>query len=117
MRLSQKQRAFTRACMLLEQFAHAMGYELTDGDAFRDHRVHGKPGEKRSYSSRWSNHKYRLARDYNLFIDGRYQTATEVYRPLGEFWEYIGPPLGLDLVWGGHESDGNHFSCRHRGRW
>ena len=53
------------------------GYELTDGDAYRDPRVHGKKGEKKSYSHKDSQHKERLARDYNLFIDGIYQTSTE----------------------------------------
>lgn len=119
MKLSEKQRRFSKACVLLETFALVIGYELTDGDAYRDPRVHGKPGEKGSYSGRYSNHKYRLARDYNLFISGEYQKTSKAYKPLGDFWIALGPHVGLELEWGGSDGrpDGNHFSARHNGRW
>lgn len=108
--LGQRQRQFTRMVADLITFAYAQGYELTFGDAYRDPRVHGPVGEKRGYGSANSLHKQRLAIDLNLFKDGRFLTATEDHRPLGEFWESIGG------AWGGRFNDGNHYSLEWQGR-
>lgn len=108
--LGQKQRRFTRMIGLLIEFAYQQGYELTFGDAYRDPRVHGDVGVKKSYSSANSVHKSRLAVDFNLFKNGVYLTSTEDHRELGEFWESIGG------TWGGRFNDGNHYSLEHQGR-
>ena len=110
--LGQKQRRFTGMVAQLIAFAYASGYELTMGDAYRDPRVHGKVGERLSYSSANSLHKSRLAIDFNLFKDGIFMTQTEDHKALGEFWESIGG------TWGGRFSnpDGNHYSVEHNGR-
>lgn len=110
MTLGQKQRKFTRMVADLIVFAYEQGYELTLGDAFRDPRVHGPVGEKKSYSSANSLHKERLAIDFNLFKDGRFLTQSEDHRPLGEYWESLGGS------WGGRFNDGNHYSLEHGGR-
>ena len=110
MTLGQKQRQFTKLIGQLIEFAYNRGYELTFGDAFRDPRVHGDVGVKKSYSSASSNHKIRLAVDFNLFRGGQYLTGTEDYAELGEFWESLGG------AWGGRFNDGNHFSLEHEGR-
>lgn len=110
MTLGQKQRKFTRMVADLIVFAYEQGYELTFGDAFRDPRVHGAVGEKKSYSSANSLHKERLAVDFNLFKDGRFLTQSEDHRPLGEYWESLGGS------WGGRFNDGNHYSLEHGGR-
>lgn len=112
MTLGQKQRKFTRMVADLIVFAYEQGYELTFGDAFRDPRVHGPVGQKKSYSSANSLHKERLAIDFNLFKDGRFLTQSEDHRPLGEYWESLGGS------WGGRFSspDGNHYSLEHGGR-
>lgn len=110
MTLGQKQRKFTRMVADLIVFAYEQGYELTFGDAFRDPRVHGAVGEKKSYSSANSLHKERLAIDLNLFKDGRFLTQSEDHRPLGEYWESLGGS------WGGRFEDGNHYSLEHGGR-
>lgn len=120
MTLGDKQRAFTQMIARLIDFAYANGYELTFGDAYRDPRVHGAVGEKKSYSSAVSVHKERLAVDLNLFKDGRYLTSSEDHKPLGEFWK----SLHADCRWGGdfkdHQGrprpDGNHYSMTHGGR-
>jgi hypothetical protein len=109
--LSQKQRRFTRLQGEFITWAFANGYELTDGDAYRDPRVHGALGEKKGYGHKNSGHKNRLARDYNLFIDNRYEVTTDAYRPLGEKWL----TMADDAAWGGDFSDGNHFSLEHNG--
>lgn len=110
MTLGQKQRKFTLMVSKLITFAYENGFELTLGDAYRDPRVHGEVGVKKSYSSANSLHKERLAIDLNLFKDGKYLTSSEDHRPLGEYWESIGGS------WGGRFNDGNHYSLEHNGR-
>ena len=110
MTLGQKQREFTLMIAKLIVFAYERGYELTFGDAFRDPRVHGSVGEKKSYSSASSNHKIRLAVDLNLFKDGKFLTSSEDHKPLGVFWESLGGS------WGGRFKDGNHYSLEWQGR-
>lgn len=95
---------------MLIKWAYANGYELTFGDAYRDPRVFGQAGEKKGYGRSKSNHKVRLAVDFNLFKDGKYLTKTEDHRPLGEYWESIGGS------WGGRFNDGNHYSLEYEGR-
>lgn len=112
MTLGDKQRAFTRMIADLIIFAYEQGYGLTFGDAYRDPRVHGQVGEKKSYSSANSNHKSRLAIDLNLFVKGKYITNGDhpAYKALGEYWESLGGS------WGGRFNDANHFSLEHNGR-
>ena len=116
MTLGEKQRLFNKLMAEWHGWVMRQGiYQLTDGDAYRDPRVHGKPGVKKGYGRKWSCHKWKLARDYNLFLwDGSrwvYQTSTEAHRPLGLKWESM-----HDLcAWGGWFNDGNHYSLKHKG--
>lgn len=110
MTLGDKQRKFTLMVAQLIQWAYDNGYELTVGDAYRDPRLHGQVGEKKGYGASSSCHKLRLAIDLNLFIKGVYQTSSEAYTPLGEYWESLGGS------WGGRFEDGNHFSIEHEGK-
>ncbi len=91
---------------LLVLHAYHLGYELTEGDSYRDPRLHGKMGVKKGYGDKNSFHKKRLAKDYNLFKDGVFLTETSDHEPLGVYWESIGG------TWGGRFSkpDGNHYS-------
>lgn len=107
--LGQKQRRFTKMVANLIDFAYANGYELTFGDAYRDPRLHGDMGVKKGYGHSKSNHKIRLAVDFNLFKDGKFLTSSEDHKPLGEYWEGIGG------TWGGRFNDGNHYSLEHNG--
>lgn len=107
--LGQKQRRFVKMVAKLIDFAHANGYELTFGDAYRDPRLHGEMGVKKGYGHSKSNHKIRLAVDFNLFKDGKFLTSSEDHKPLGEYWESIGG------AWGGRFNDGNHYSLEHNG--
>lgn len=77
MNLSQRQRLFVKLLPRLIDFAYAQGYELTLGDAYRDPRLHGALGVPLGYGHRNSNHKNRLAQDYNLFKDGVFLQATD----------------------------------------
>lgn len=107
--LGEAQRALPPMIAKLVSYAYAHGYELTFGDAYRDPRVHGDFGTKKSYSAAKSNHKRRLAVDLNLFRNGVYLTSTEAHRPLGEYWESLGG------AWGGNFGDGNHYSIEFQG--
>ena len=115
MSLGKAQKEFTRDIAdLIEYATDVLGYDLTFGDAYRDPRVHGEYGEERkSYAASKSEHKRRLAVDFNLFINNKYQPTTEAHKALGEFWK----GLRSDNVWGGDftKPDGNHYSRRYPG--
>lgn len=100
--LISQQQAFAKALPRLLDKAHALGYSVTLGDAYRDPRVHGALGKKGSYSSANSRHKMRLAIDLNLFKDGKFLNASSDHLPLGMFWQSMGG------IWGGYQ-DGNHY--------
>jgi hypothetical protein len=115
MSLSKTQQEFTRCVSELINFATAQGWGLTFGDAYRDKRVHGKFGVKRSYSAANSVHKMRLAVDLNLFVDDKYITdgGCEEYQLLGLAWVR----MHKLARWGGQFEDGdaNHFSFEYNG--
>ena len=96
--LRQKQSRFIRMFGLLLHWAEQHGYELTFPSEALEHKKN-------------SLHYCGLAKDLNLFIDGKYMASTEAHRPMGEFWESLGG------TWGGRfsNSDGNHYSLEHGG--
>ncbi|UZX55826.1 M15 family metallopeptidase [Yersinia ruckeri] len=111
MTLSEKQQLFTQLTAQLIQWAGERGCRLTYGEAYRTAEqaaLNAKSGKGISNSL----HTQRLAVDFNLFINGQYQTKSEAYQPLGEYWESLGGS------WGGRfksNPDGNHFSLEHNG--
>ena len=107
--LRQKQSRFALAAAKLVLHIYEQGYQVTHGDAYRDARLHGNLGERKSYSHPYSMHKLRLALDLNLFRNGAYLDTTEAHRPIGEWWER----QGRDHRWGGRWGDGNHYSIGH----
>lgn len=109
--LLEKQMKFMRLLPRLIDKAHELGFEITEGDGYRDPRVHGPMGVKQGYGHRNSCHKLRLAIDLNLFKDGQYLTTTKAHQPLGEWWESQGGS------WGGRftSGDANHYSLEHEG--
>jgi hypothetical protein len=111
MSLLQTQFEFAALVPRLIDQAHAMGFEVTLGDAYRDPRVHGVLGVKLGYGHPRSAHKQRLAVDLNLFKDGVFLADTEAHRPLGEWWEQVHPLAR----WGGRFHDGNHYSFEWQG--
>ena len=111
MSLRVKQSRFAYQVGRLIQQAYLMGYEVTLGDAYRDPRVHGDMGVRKSYSHPKSAHKVRLAIDLNLFKDGQFLEGSDAHKPLGEWWEKQDP----DARWGGRFNDGNHYSFEHEG--
>jgi hypothetical protein len=106
--LGNKQRKFTRMLAELVIWAYDHGYELTYGEAWRTpQQAEWNAANGKGISP--SLHTSRLAVDFNLFINGKYQTSTEAHRPLGEKWESMGG------TWGGRFGDGNHYSLEHGG--
>ena len=109
MKLVDKQDLFAAMVARLIQKAHEMGYQVTLGDAYRDHRLHGEMGVKMGYGHPKSAHKVRLAIDLNIYKEGKYLEKTEDHEPLGRWWESIGGS------WGGRFEDGGHYSLEHEG--
>ena len=106
MSLRKLQTEFAKLVPRLIDKAFELGYEVTLGDAYRDPRVHGSLGVRKSYSHPKSAHKIRLAIDLNLFLNGESQEGAEAHRKLGEWWE----KQHLKSVWGGRFDDANHYS-------
>jgi len=89
------------------------GFQVTLGETWRPNatvELYALAG----IGSRASLHPLRLAVDLNLFQAGRWLTATQDHRPLGEWWERLYP----DCRWGGRfpKPDGNHYSIAWEGR-
>jgi len=106
MTLRQKQSLFAQMVARLINWAFENGYEVTLGEAFRtdeQQEIYFRGGET---TVKRSKHQDRLAIDLNLFIDGKYQTSSKAYAPLGGFWKDMGGIWGGD--WKGFP-DGNHM--------
>jgi hypothetical protein len=89
-------------------WAKSKGYKLTAGELYRtmyQQRYYVAKGLSWTYNSK---HLKRKAGDLNLFIDGKYQTSKEAYRPLGLYWESLNPKNR----WGGRFNDAPHFERR-----
>ena len=119
MSLVAKQWKFLRNVAKLIAYADSLGWVLTGGELYRtmdQQKIYMRNGQSKTLNSR---HLSRLAIDLNLFINGKYVTNTDQYKPLGDFWR----TLDERNVWGGDwnnngsmqdESflDGNHFEMR-----
>ncbi len=115
--LFEKQALFTMLVADLIQHAHGQGWQLTFGEAYRTPEQAALNAQKGIGIAR-SLHTDRLAIDFNLFKGGVYQTVTEAYRPLGEYWEAQSQLPAYQCCWGGRftRADGNHFSLAYEGR-
>jgi len=97
MRLSEKQRIFTKNVAKLIKFAYKNGYELTFGEAYRTREqqlIYVQTGKSKTMNSM---HLNRLAVDFNIFIDGQWNQNWNQIKPLGEFWITLHP----NNRWGG----------------
>jgi hypothetical protein len=115
MRLSSLQQVFTLSVAQIINYAYAKGYTLTFGDAYRDPRLHGEHGEGGGYGSRNSCHKFRLAVDFNLRVNGAlvYDGNHPAWKDIGDEWKRIHPKAR----WGGDfkSKDSNHLSFEWQG--
>ena len=83
MTLSEKQQLFTIMVANLIHWAEEKGYRLTFGEAYRTPEQ-AALNAKRGSGITNSLHTQRLAVDFNLFLNGKYQTESEAYLPLGD---------------------------------
>lgn len=109
MTLGQKQQIFAVLVADLIQHAVASGYAVRLGEAYRS------PEEAQRLATLGkgivnSQHCQKLAIDLNLFKDGKYLTASEDHKPLGEYWE-LQSGDEYQCRWGGRfaRRDGNHY--------
>jgi len=108
LKLIELQQEFVLCISKLIMRAYEMGYKLTLGEGYVSSRTGHMPN---------SLHYIKLAHDFNLFKDGKYQQNTESYKELGEFWKSLSTP-DYECCWGGDfkAKDGNHFSIAYNGR-
>jgi D-alanyl-D-alanine carboxypeptidase len=101
----------------LELYRRTNGsHVFTDGEAWRPvetARMYAARGDGISNSL----HTKRLARDRNLFIDGKLATTKAEYKLAGDIWKEVGKAANIDVAWGGDFTsvDSPHFSCPHGG--
>ena len=103
MKLREKQSVFSRKISVLRLVAFELGFELTDGDAYRDPRV--------PYGHPRSCHKLRLAQDLNVFKDGVYLEdgeAEKAHNQIHDIWDQMGGAKRIP-------HDLNHYSIEHNG--
>lgn len=107
MKLSERQQLFSFNLAKLVIWAYQHGYALTEGESYRPREL-AELYAKKGIGIAKSQHESRLAKDFNLFKDGKYLTDTEAHRPLGMYWESLDPLYR----WGGNFKrikDGNHY--------
>lgn len=107
MSLRDEQAKFSLMMARLTIYAYSLGYEISGGEGsiMVIHCPYCK--KKVSLHRRASLHHIKLAKDIDLFKDGKYLTKTEDHRPLGLYWEMMGG------CWGGRFKDGNHYSLQY----
>ncbi len=109
MTLSDKQWIFLQNVAKLIDYAYASGYKLTGGELQRtaeQQEIYIRDGKSKT---RDSMHLQRMAIDLNLFIDGKYRTDKEAYKPLAEYWKTLHPANEAGYDWGW---DANHFQMK-----
>jgi hypothetical protein len=111
--LNKKQFYFGRQVAWLILAAGDLGLNVALGEAYRSPETaaaYAKDGRGIAKSL----HTKKLAIDLHLFRGDTYLTRTEDYAALGAWWE-AQSTNEFKHCWGGHFSDGNHFSIEHEG--
>jgi len=122
MTLREKQSIFAKNICKLIIWTFDNGYEITLGEAYRtnDQQLlyfYGytldsdenslkliKTGQKSKTMN--SYHLSKCALDINLFIDGKYVSDKDSFKPLAEYWKTLHPNNVSGYDWGW---DFNHF--------
>ncbi len=109
-KLGDTQGEFLESIGMLICYAFSQGYVLTLGDGYRAPKVFGAPGVLKGYGHPNSNHKRRLAMDFNLKIDGKLIWTSEhpAWDDLHDFFESLGGAPAL-------KGDAGHFSFKWKG--
>lgn len=99
MKLSDKQKRFTKDIAHLILYAESIGINLTFGETFRtkeQQEIYVSTGKSKTSNSQ---HLNRLAVDFNFFIDGELTYNKVKLEPLGKFWESIRPENEAGMFW------------------
>ena len=123
--LREKQNLFALNIAKLILWAYEKGYEITLGEALRteDQQMLYFEGYsimkigsdvklrkvKPASKTMKSDHLLKLALDINLFVDGKYTTDGESFKPLHEYWKSLHPDNYSGYDWGW---DYNHFGTK-----
>ena len=110
MSLRKQQAKFSLMMARLTIYAYSLGYEISEGEGTITVIYCPHCKKKVSKHRGGSLHHDKLAKDLDLFKDGKYLTKTKDHRPLGIYWEQMGG------TWGGRFKDGNHYSLSYGGR-
>ncbi len=89
-----KQSKFSGMVAQLILFGHALGLEVTLGEAWRPQEMQKIYFEKGLSKTLINVHESRMAIDLNIFHKGVWLTKGEDYRKMGEFWEMLGGTWG-----------------------
>lgn len=103
MKLSDKQRIFTKNIGILINYAYSIDIELTFGHAWRSLDEQKKLKAEGKSQTLKSLHLDRLAIDFNFFINGKLIYDFHKIKVLGDFWESLHP----DNIWGGDFNKNN----------
>lgn len=113
----EKQSRFVKTVAMFIKMSTERGYLFTFGEAWRPDFV-AAYYDKKGTGIRNSLHRIRLAIDLNVFYNGSYLDASEVWHiphleVLGKLWE----SLDKEAAWGGRfdKKDYNHYSFHHEG--
>jgi hypothetical protein len=93
-----------------------MGYKVTFGEAYRPPET-AKLYAQQGKGIRNSLHELKLAKDLNLFKEGRFLISIDEYREAGEIWKSYSTDE-YECCWGGDfhsRPDADHFSIEHNG--
>lgn len=121
MTLRQQRCLFTLLKAQLVVWVHnnLPGYELAENEVLRT-QTQADANKASGAGISKSLHLLGLASDFNLYINGVYQTTSEAHRPIGQQWKKM-----HELArWGGEfkdskgnpKPDGNHYSLEWEGR-
>ena len=110
MNISQKQQVFSKNIAYLIFYADSIGIQLTFGDAYRSieqQQIYFNEGKSKTMDSQ---HRKRLAVDFNFFVNGELTYDIDKIKPLGDYWEKLHP----DNNWGGNWKfiDVPHFEMK-----
>lgn len=105
--INQDQWEFLKDVAKMIQFASTKkGIMLTAGEMYRPEEMQAIYVSRGLSKTMNSKHRKRLAVDFNLFINGKYQTDREPYKFLSDYWKTLNPKNNSGYDWGW---DANHF--------
>jgi len=102
MKLSDQQFEFAKDSLDLEYWMITQGYKFTYGEAWRPdemQKIYYEQGKSKIKER--GPHGDRLAKDYNIWVNGKLTYKKEDLQPIGDYWEELNP---LNR-WGGNFKD------------